>query len=59
MDTEDGNFENSSKLVALVESNCEYLTSIRHNLSQRTEAARGSFQTLEDYMSNRRCKLNT
>lgn len=46
-------------MAALVESNCEFLTNIRHNVSQRTEIARKSFKTLEEYMKDRRCRLNT
>jgi hypothetical protein len=52
-------FESSSKLAAQVESHCEFLTFIRHNVSQRTQVARGSFKTLEEYLKDRRCNLNT
>lgn len=45
-------------MAALVESHCEFLTCLKHNVSQRTEIARGSFKTLEEYMGDRRCKIN-
>ena len=59
MEKSDNHFENSSKLAAQVESHCEYLTFIRHNISQRTQVSRSSLKALETYLKDRRCKLNT
>jgi hypothetical protein len=57
MDTED-NAENVLKLVARLESHCEFLTYVRH-ASPRTEAARNSLKTLDEYWSERsNSKLN-
>jgi hypothetical protein len=46
------------KLAAIVESNCEFLTCIRHNVSQRTEVARASFKTLEECIKDWRSRLS-
>jgi hypothetical protein len=57
MDTED-NVENVLKLVNRLESNCEFLTYVRH-ASPRTEAIRNSLKTLEEYWGERsNSKLN-
>jgi hypothetical protein len=56
MDQEDA--EQSLKLASLVERNCEFLTCIRHNSNSRTELARSSLKSLDEYMADRKCKLN-
>lgn len=46
------------KLASTVSGNCEFLTLVRHNFSQRTDQARESFKKLSEYMQDRKCKLN-
>lgn len=56
MEQEDA--EQSTRMVALVESNCEFLTLVRHNANSRTDLALNSCRDLEEYMEDRKCKLN-